>query len=149
MSLIKWNAKQNDPFKEFFELDFPFGGLSLFPLWESNSGCGSVKAPAIDIREDKKNVIVSADLPGVNKENISVNVDQNILTIRAERKHEESKKDDGYERVERAFGVFQRSLDLGSNIDQDKIKADYKNGVLKLTLPKLKVSESKQIQIDG
>lgn len=147
MSLIKWKPAHHDPFKDLFDLDFPFGGVSLYPSWEHQTG--GVRAPAIDITEDKHNVNVKADLPGVAKQDIQVNVEGTILTIRAERKHEEKKEDEGYKRYERAYGVFQRSLDIGSNVDPEKIKATYKDGVLELVIPKSTVTQTKQIKIEG
>lgn len=148
MSLMKWKPTQHDPFKDLFEADFPFGGLSLFPVWEGNNQAG-VRAPAIDVTEDKSHVTVKADLPGVEKKDIQVNVDGTVLTIRAERKHEEEKKEQGYKRYERAYGIFQRSLDIGTNTDAEKIKAKYKDGVLELVIPKKEATQMKQIQIDG
>lgn len=102
-----------------------------------------------DIVENKDNFVLSADLPGYNKEDIKIDIKDDMLTISAEHKEEKDEKDSkgNYIRRERSYGSYQRSFDI-SNIDSEKINAEYKNGVLELTLPKLEQKPSTQKRIE-
>ena len=104
----------------------------------------------MDIKENKENYEVHADLPGMKKEEINVNVKDNILTIDCERKEEKKEEDDdnNYHYVERHFGTFKRSMTVPNDIDADHITAEYMDGVLKLVLPKQKVPEEKSTKIN-
>ena len=148
MSLIKWRPKHKDPFEDFFESTFPFGGLSLLPGWEASNLQEGVRLPAVDIKEDKHNIYVHADIPGVDKNDIQVNVEDSVLTIRAERKRENKKQEEDYTCVERAYGVFERRINLGTNVNREKITAKYNNGVLDITLPRTKEADKKNIAIE-
>lgn len=104
-------------------------------------------APALDLFEDKENLVVRAELPGMKNEDIDVSVHQNTLTISGERKSE--KRDEGSEvsRSERFLGRFQRSFTLPKTVESNKVKASYKDGVLTVTLPKTEEAKPKQIEI--
>jgi HSP20 family protein len=104
--------------------------------------------PAVDIHETNDSYVVKADLPGVNKDDIHVDIRDNTLTIRGEKKYEEKVSKDNYVRTERAYGTFLRSLILPQNVDADKIEAKYKDGVLELTIPKKEEAKPKQIEIN-
>ena len=104
--------------------------------------------PEVDIVEDKDKVMVSVDLPGLEKDDIRVSVHDNTLTIKGERKAEKEEKDKNFHRVERAFGSFCRSFTLPSEVDGQKIKANYKNGVLSIDLPKAEEVKPKEIPIN-
>jgi len=103
--------------------------------------------PALDVEETDDAFLVHMDLPGMNKKDIHVTVDDNVLTIRGERKREEEKKDANYYCSERFYGTFQRSFTLPSQVNADQIKADYKNGVLHITLPKKEEARARKIEI--
>ncbi len=105
-------------------------------------------SPALDIYEQKDNVVVRAELPGMKKEDIDVSLHENTLSISGERKHEESHKDEAMYRSERFFGRFQRSVVLPTPVAVDKIKAQYKDGVLTVTLPKAEEAKPKQINVN-
>ena len=105
--------------------------------------------PAVDIHETEDGFVVKAELPGVSKDDVSIDVHQNTLTLRGQRKHEAEVKQDKYYRVERAYGSFQRSFVLPTVVDQDKVQATYKNGVLELHLPKSEAAKPKRIAING
>src|SRR5215510_10713600 len=92
--------------------------------------------PAVDIHETDDGFVIKAELPGVSRDDVSVDVHQNTLTLRGQRKHEAEVKNERYHRVERAYGTFQRSFVLPTVVDQDKAQATYKDGVLELHLPK-------------
>ncbi len=102
-----------------------------------------------DIKDDGKNFTVEAELPGFNKEDISIDIDKDVLTVSASHKSENEEKTDKYVRRERSYGSFSRSFDV-TGIDAENIKAAYNNGVLELTLPKLEAVEpaKKQIAIE-
>lgn len=104
-------------------------------------------SPDIDISEDKDNYYVKADLPGLKKEDVSVAIEDDVLTIRGERKQETEQKEKNYHRVERSYGVFQRSFNVGQ-VKTEQIKAKYENGVLDVTLPKQEQAKPQNINID-
>jgi len=104
-------------------------------------------APAVDIYETENELVIKADLPDVNPQNLDIRVENNILTIRGERKFESKVKEDNYLRVERAYGSFSRSFSLANSVKTDDIKADYQNGVLTLSLPKREEVKPKQIKV--
>jgi len=104
-------------------------------------------APAVDIYEGEHELVVKADLPDVKPEDLDIRVENNILTIRGERKFE--KKDEkNYLRVERAYGSFARSFSLANTVNTEAIKADYKDGVLTLSIPKREEAKPKQIKVN-
>jgi HSP20 family protein len=104
-------------------------------------------APAVDIYETENELVVKADLPDVNPQNLDIRVENNILTIRGERKFESKVNEDNYLRIERAYGSFSRSFSLANSVKSDAIKADYQNGVLTLSLPKREEAKPKQIKV--
>ncbi|TAM43767.1 MAG: Hsp20 family protein [Gammaproteobacteria bacterium] len=105
--------------------------------------------PAMDIREREHEYIVRTDLPGVKKEDIDVTLENGVLTIIAESKSETEEKEDGrLLRQERRYGRYVRSLRLGTQVDSAKLKANYKDGVLELTLPKAEEMKPKKISVD-
>jgi len=104
-------------------------------------------APAVDIYETENELVIKADLPDVNPQNLDIRVENNILTIRGERKFESKVNEDNYLRVERAYGSFSRSFSLANSVKTDDIKADYQNGVLTLSLPKREEAKPKQIKV--
>lgn len=140
----------NDPFYSFFNFDDSYFDKSFFPsLKDTFSSIKESFTPAIDVSEDKQNVYVKADLPGLKKEDVSVELDNGLLKIRGERKVEEESKDKDYYRVERTYGSFQRVLKLHSSVNEANIKAKYKNGVLEVVIPKAEKSQSKAIEIES
>ena len=104
-------------------------------------------APAVDIYETENELVIKADLPDVNPQNLDIRVENNILTIRGERKFESKVNEDNYLRIERAYGSFSRSFSLANSVKTDAIKADYQNGVLTLSLPKREEAKPKQIKV--
>jgi HSP20 family protein len=104
-------------------------------------------APAVDIYETPNELVVKADLPDVNEKDIDVRVENNLLTIRGERKFEKSVSEENYLRVERTYGSFSRSFSLPNTLNAEKIAADYKNGVLSVTLPKREESKPRQVKV--
>jgi HSP20 family protein len=104
-------------------------------------------APAADIYETTNELVVKADLPDVNEKDIDVRVENNVLTIRGERKFEKSVNEENYLRVERTYGAFSRSFSLPNTVNTEAIHATYKNGVLTVTLPKREESKPRQVKV--
>src|SRR5271169_6890230 len=104
-------------------------------------------APAVDIFETEHELVVKADLPDVDPKNLDIRVENNILSIRGERKFENKVNEENYLRVERAYGSFSRSFSLANTVNPDGIKADYQNGVLTLNVPKREEAKPKQIKV--
>lgn len=105
-------------------------------------------SPALDVYEQKDNVVIRAELPGMKKEDIEVSLHDNVLSISGERKQEETHKDADMYRSERYFGRFQRTVTLPTRVSADKIKAQYKDGVLTVNLPKAEEAKPKHIDIN-
>src|SRR5213080_5462965 len=105
-------------------------------------------APAVDIYETEHALMVKADLPEVDPKDLDIRVENNILTIRGERKFEKKVNEENYLRVERSYGSFARSFSLANTVNTDAIKADYQNGVLTLTIPKREEAKPKQIKVN-
>jgi len=105
-------------------------------------------APSVDIYETENELVVKADLPDVNPQDLDIRVENNILTIRGERKFETKVNEDNYLRIERAYGSFSRSFSLANSVKSEAIKADYQNGVLTLSLPKREEAKPKQIKVN-
>ena len=106
-------------------------------------------APAVDIFETENELVVKADLPEVQEKDIDVRVENNMLTVRGERKFEEKTEKENYLRVERTYGTFSRSFSLPNTVNNEAIQAHYNNGVLTITLPKRAESKPKQVKVNG
>lgn len=103
--------------------------------------------PSVDVQETAEAFIVTAELPGVNSDDVRIQVENNMLIISGEKKQEERVEEDRYFRIERAYGTFQRSFKLPSTVDADRINATYKDGVLTIHLPKAEAARPKEIPI--
>ena len=103
--------------------------------------------PAVDIQETENELVLKADVPDVDMKDIDVRMENGTLTIRGERKFASEKKDGSWHRVERSYGTFERAFTLSETVDFDSVKADYKNGVLTITLPKKEVAKPRQIKV--
>jgi HSP20 family protein len=122
----------------------------FFRPWERERSLWGTEgwAPAIESKVDNGNVIVKADLPGIDPKEVSISVLGNQLTIERERKHEEKKEEKDYFYREVSYGKFSRTIPLPEGVEADKVKASYKNGVLEITLPAPKQLTSKRVQIE-
>jgi len=105
-------------------------------------------APAVDIYETEHELVVKADIPEIKPEELDIRVENNILTIRGERKFEKKVNENNYLRVERTYGSFSRSFSLANTVNSEAIKAEYKDGVLTLTVPKREEAKPKQIKVN-
>ena len=120
---------------------------STFPRRGDNSAL-TTWAPAVDIYESENELVVKADLPDVNEMDLDVRIENNTLTIRGERKFEKKVSEENYLRVERTYGSFSRSFSLPNTVNSEAIKAEYKNGVLTVELPKRAEAKPKQIKVN-
>jgi HSP20 family protein len=114
----------------------------------SEEGSITTWAPAVDIYETEHELVVKADLPDIKPEELDIRVENNILTIRGERRFEKKVTEDKYLRVERSYGSFSRSFSLANTVNPEAIRAEYKNGVLTLTVPKREEAKPKQIKVN-
>jgi HSP20 family protein len=114
---------------------------------EDDWALGGTWAPAVDIYEQDNNIVLKAELPGVDPKDVDIRLENNTLTLSGERKFDNEVKKENYHRVERAYGAFTRSFTLPTVVDQGNIKAEFKDGVLRVTLPKREEAKPKQIQI--
>jgi HSP20 family protein len=147
MTLIRWT----DPFRDITTLQDRmnqlFGNfLERGHGREEGLGTG-VWMPAVDIYETKDAICVRAELPGMDKEAIGVEVKEGVLTLQGERKFEKEVKEENYHRIERSYGTFHRSFTLPSSVDGEKVTARMKDGVLQVNLPKKEQAKPKQIKI--
>jgi HSP20 family protein len=104
-------------------------------------------SPAVDIFETEGEIVVKAELPGVDRKDITLHLENNVLTLKGERRFEKETKEENYHRIERAYGGFSRSFAIPTTVDEEKIRADYRDGVLKVALPKKEQAKPKQIRI--
>ena len=145
MRLTKWHPVNTlDVFKDFDEL---FDHFLDRPGRFFRSG-ESVWSPRIDIVESEKAYELRAELPGINKNEISISVKDDVLTISGEKKVEEKKEGEDYYCCERGFGKFERSFRMAETVDANNISAEYKNGVLVVTVPKVEIPEPKTTKIE-
>jgi HSP20 family protein len=104
-------------------------------------------SPAVDIFETENEIIVQAELPGVDRKDIGLQLENNVLTLKGERRFEKETKQENYHRIERSYGGFSRAFSIPAIVDEEKIRADYKDGILKIALPKKEQVKPKQIRI--
>ncbi|MFZ5649029.1 MAG: Hsp20/alpha crystallin family protein [Bacillota bacterium] len=147
MALVRW-----EPFRDLVNLQNSINRLfdenySLFRLPDGNNLTQGLAFP-VDIKDTADAVVIKAEIPGVKREDVSVIYNENILTIRGERKHEEKEEGASYIKVERRYGSFSRSFSLDVPVDHEKIKASYKDGILEINLPKKEKAKSKEIDIE-
>ncbi|HVT34954.1 MAG TPA: Hsp20/alpha crystallin family protein [Nevskiaceae bacterium] len=138
MQVVQWN-----PFREMEDMLARFGGSRAL----AKSGPLADWAPAVDIKETDKEYSVKAELPGVGKDDVKVDVQNGVLTLSGERKFEKEDKDAKHHRIERAYGSFTRSFVLPEDVLADKISAEHKDGVLCVHLPKTDIRKDKSTQI--
>jgi HSP20 family protein len=119
-------------------------GLPSIPTFGGN---GAGLMPSMDVTETDKEIEVTAELPGLEEKDVQINVADNLLTIRGEKRAEKEEKDKNYRLVERSYGAFERTLDLPDGVNADAIKASISKGVLKVTVPKPAPAQSKKIEV--
>ena len=137
----------SDMFDRFF--DYPVMPLLRKRFSNLDKTAGHwLLAPKVDMYEEKDKVVVKAELPGVEKKDIKISVDNDILTIKGEFKKEEKVKNEDYHYSERSFGSFARHLRVPSKVDEGKVKANFKDGILEINIPLSKKAKEKAINIE-
>ncbi|MCD6162388.1 MAG: Hsp20/alpha crystallin family protein [candidate division Zixibacteria bacterium] len=116
-------------------------------FYEDSESSDSHWMPSVDIIDEKDKLLLTAEIPGVEKKDVKINLQNNVLSIEGEKKQEHEEKDDDYYRSERFYGKFCRSFTLSSDVDSDNIQADFDNGVLTVTMPKSEKVKPRQIEI--
>jgi HSP20 family protein len=142
MPIVRW-----DPFSDIVHFSDEVGRWfdSLDRRKEDRSK--GAWTPDVDIRETEKDIQIRADIPGMKKEDIDVSIDGEQLVIKGERKLEKEEKEKDYVRVERSYGSFYRSFDIGVPVKSDQVKASYNGGVLEVVIPKAEARKPKKIQV--
>jgi HSP20 family protein len=145
-SIMRW-----DPYKDLQSIQdrmnrlfSDYWGRSSRPEEDYISGSWF---PAVDVRENKDTLEIQAEVPGVNPNDVAISVENGVLTLKGTRQFEKATEGETYHRVERAYGAFERSFSLPTNVDPARIKATYKQGVLHLVLPKREEAKPKAISI--
>ena len=141
-----------DPFRDLRTLQEEVNRLFSTNLTRAfdDEGIGrGAWAPSVDIYENKDQIVLEAELPGMNQEDFDLSIENNILTLRGERKFEKTAESDNYHRVERSYGAFTRSFTLPQTVSAEGANAEYNNGVLRVTLPKREETKARRIQVSG
>ena len=107
----------------------------------------STWTPSVDIYENENELVLSAEAPGIEDKDIEIKIENNTLSIQGERKIEKETKEENYHRIERSYGSFYRSFTLPTNVNQDNIKAEYDNGVLRISMPKKPELQPKKVKV--
>lgn len=144
MTIVRWT-----PFRDMLGIQDEMNRLFNAYLEGSREGSEDAVlwAPLVDICETDEEITVTSEMPGMKKEDVKISVQDNVLTLKGEKKQEIDEKEKNFHRVERSYGVFERSFSLPSSVQTDKIKASYKDGVLTITLPKSEETKPKEIDI--
>lgn len=141
---------RHTPWNLFDQLQHEMNRSSGFPAKTEDTGdvVTSDWAPAVDIKEEDKQFILVADIPGVEPENIDIHMEKGILTIKGERDSEKKTERDGYKRIEREHGVFYRRFTMPEGVNPDAINAKTENGVLTITIPKQEQVQARKIKVN-
>lgn len=146
MAIVRW-----EPFRDILnsqrELDRLFKE-AFHPIFGEGDLSTRTWAPPVDIYENENNIVLKAELPGVEPKDVEIKVEDNTLYLKGERKFEKETKEENYHRVERTYGSFARSFTLPNSINAEQVKAEYKDGLLTLTLPKREEAKPRTIKID-
>ena len=147
MNVIKY-----DPFRELKSLQDEMNRIfnTNFPSAFSHEDIASGGwSPSVDIFENETEIVLEAELPGMKREDFDVSIENNVITLRGERKFEKNEEGENYHRVERAYGTFTRSFSLPRGVSAEATTADFNNGVLRVTLPKREEAKARKIEVTG
>ena len=147
MSIVRY-----DPFRDLRTLQEEVNRLFSTNLSRAfgDEGIGrGAWAPSVDIYENKDQIVLEAELPGMKQEEFDLSIENNVITLRGERKFEKTDETDNYHRVERSYGSFTRSFTLPQTVSAEGATAEYNNGVLRVTLPKREETKARRIEVKG
>jgi len=146
MAIIRW-----DPFRDVVTLrermNRMFEDVFSGRAEEGKELTTSTWAPAVDIFETEKELVLTAEIPGVDEKDVEIKIEDNTLSLKGERKFEKETKEENYHRIERSYGSFYRAFTLPNSIDPEKIQATHENGVLKITMPKRDELQPRKVKI--
>lgn len=146
MAIVRW-----EPFSNLMTAQREFDRLfkdALTPFLGEGEISTRTWAPPVDIYETENDIVLKAELAGVDSKDVEVKVEENTLYLKGERKFEKEVRNESYHRVERCYGSFARSFSLPNSISTDKVKAEFKDGLLTLTLPKREEAKPRTVKID-
>jgi HSP20 family protein len=150
-NIIRWDPNRWDPFKEMEEISDRFNRLFGRVPARRESGREALTvadwAPMVDISEDEKEFVIKAEIPEVDKKDVKVMLQEGVLTVSGERRQEKEEKGKKYHRIERSYGKFVRSFSLPDEIAEDKLSAEFKDGLLIVRLPKCEPAKPKSIEV--
>jgi HSP20 family protein len=153
---MPWELQTWKPFRELAPFrEFDRMRKEMDRLWDSffegglrrRSEGGGEWLPSLDVSETKNELVVKAEVPGMDPKDIDISLSDGMLTIKGEKKQEKEEKEADYHLLERSYGAFTRSVQLPKEVQSEKINASYKNGILKITLPKSEEAKKKEIKI--
>ena len=145
MAIIRW-----DPFRDLVTIRDKMNRLfedAVTQRGEEKELVASSWAPAVDIYEDESQLVLTAEIPGLSEKDVEIKIEDNVLSIQGERKLQKETREENYHRIERAYGSFYRSFTLPNYVDEDKIRAEHENGVVKITMPKKAELKPRKVKI--
>jgi len=145
MAIIRW-----DPFRDIVTLREKMNRLfedAVTARGEEKDMISSTWTPSVDIYETENEIVLTAEVPGVDEKDIDIKIENNTLSIQGERKFEKETKEENYHRIERSYGSFFRSFTIPHNVDQDKIEAEHEGGVLRVVMPKKPEAKPKKVKV--
>lgn len=146
MSITRW-----DPFRELEDmsdrLNRMFGRYPLARETDKNAMLAFDWSPTADISENNEEFVIKAEIPGVNKDDVKVSIEDGVVSIQGERNQEKEEKDKKFHRVERSYGSFMRAFSLPTNVDEAKVQAQFKDGVLTVRIPKAPNAKPKSVDV--
>jgi HSP20 family protein len=142
MKLVRW-----DPFQELAALSSRYNRSSNNPLTTAAEDSFGAWVPPVDIFERQDHLVIRAEVPGLNREDMDVRIENGVLTLHGERKRETEVNKDNAFRMERSYGSFTRSFSLPTTVDAAKVAATYKDGVLEVSVPKMETAKPKKVEI--
>ncbi|MFZ1081900.1 MAG: Hsp20/alpha crystallin family protein [Candidatus Kryptoniota bacterium] len=153
MTLIRFKPEREisawTPFRDLVNMQREVGHLfgSLFADVDGTGNFVASWSPRTDVIENKEAYVIKAELPGVNRSDVKITLNENVLTIKGEKKQEKEENEKNFHRVERSYGSFERSFTLPIGVKSDKIDAAYKDGILTIILPKAEETTPKEIEV--
>ncbi|MFQ6038920.1 MAG: Hsp20/alpha crystallin family protein [Candidatus Aminicenantales bacterium] len=145
MAIIRW-----DPFRDLITLREKMNQLfeeAFSTRGEERDLVSTTWTPSVDIYETEQDLVLTAELPGIDEKDIEIKIEDHTLSIKGERKFEKETKEENYHRIERSYGSFYRSFTIPQYVDQEKIQAEHENGVLRITMPKRPELKAKKIKV--
>lgn len=145
MAISRWR-----PTRDMFSLQNEINRMfNDFLGWSTGERAadGQTWSPSVNVYDNKDSVVAEVEVPGIDRKDLHISVENNVLTIRGERRWEEKKEERSYHQVERLYGTFQRSFTLPTNVNPERVKATCKDGILTITMPKVEAAKRKEIPV--